>query len=231
MRDWFYKEEGHTTTTTSYERVFGTTNVYDVPLAIGSGAILIWDTPTSLFVPALQDTLMLCHHVGMFLVAATMSGTFSEGKFIGYYYACYYFGVIEISSIPLSYVDVFHPKYKYYFEWLNDTKNANRRLMKVLHGLNEVSRIVFAILFLIFRGVYFPYVTFQCTIPDLWYAYHDETKAVPDGVPMWTGYFLICFVSLFALLQCYWGMLILKQIYKMVAPGTASDKKKKKKSS
>mmetsp|Transcript_23944 Transcript_23944/g.35562 ORF Transcript_23944/g.35562 Transcript_23944/m.35562 type:complete len:308 (+) Transcript_23944:89-1012(+) len=225
MRDWFYNPDKEVGNETSYDRVFGETNLSDIPLAIGSGAILIWDTPTSLLVPALQDPLMLFHHVGMFLVAATMSGAFSGGKMIGYYYACYYFGVIEISSIPLTYVDVFHPKYKYYFEWLNHKKNVNRPVMKVIQGVNELCRIVFAILFLIFRGVYFPYVTFNGTIPDLWHAYNDETS-----VPMWTGYFLICFVSLFALLQCYWGMLILKQIYKMVAPGDGGKKKKKKKS-
>mmetsp|Transcript_17874 Transcript_17874/g.25325 ORF Transcript_17874/g.25325 Transcript_17874/m.25325 type:complete len:178 (+) Transcript_17874:1-534(+) len=173
---------------------------------------------------------MLFHHVGMFLVASTMSGAFSGGQMIGYYYACYYFGVIEVSSIPLSYVDVFHPKYKYYFEWLNDEKSGNRPMMKkVVHGLNEFCRISFAIAFLIFRGVYFPYVAFQSTIPDLWYAYHDETKAVPDGVPMWTGYFLIGFVTLFALLQFYWGTLVLKQIYKVVIPGDNGKKKSKKK--
>mmetsp|Transcript_26762 Transcript_26762/g.41211 ORF Transcript_26762/g.41211 Transcript_26762/m.41211 type:complete len:315 (+) Transcript_26762:92-1036(+) len=231
MRDWFYNPDKEVGNETSYDRVFGETNLSDIPLAIGSGAILIWDTPTSLLVPALQDPLMLFHHVGMFLVAATMSGAFSGGKMIGYYYACYYFGVIEISSIPLTYVDVFHPKYKYYFEWLNHKKNVNRPvMMKVIQGVNELCRIVFAILFLIFRGVYFPYVTFKGTIPDLWHAYNDETKQLPDGVPMWTGYFLICFVSLFALLQCYWGMLILKQIYKMVVPGDSGKKKKKKKS-
>jgi hypothetical protein len=234
MKDWFFNPNkdviGHNDT--SYDRVFGTTNVNDIPLAIGSGAILIWDTPTGLLVPALQDPLMLFHHVGMFLVGATMSGAFSHGKMIGYYYASYYFGVIEISSIPLSYVDVFHPKYKFYFEWLHSEKNASRTMMKVLDGVNELCRIVFAVTFLIFRGVYFPYVTFGHTIPDLWYAYNDETKQLPDGVPMWTGYFLIGFVSLFALLQFYWGTLILKQIHKMVFHGDSSDvggKKKTKK--
>ncbi|KAL7447459.1 hypothetical protein ACHAXM_010776 [Skeletonema potamos] len=234
MKDWFFNPNkdviGHNDT--SYDRVFGTTNVNDIPLAIGSGAILIWDTPTGLLVPALQDPLMLFHHVGMFLVGATMSGAFSHGKMIGYYYASYYFGVIEISSIPLSYVDVFHPKYKFYFEWLHSEKNASRTMMKVLDGVNELCRIVFAVTFLIFRGLYFPYVTFGHTIPDLWYAYNDETKQLPDGVPMWTGYFLIGFVSLFALLQFYWGTLILKQIHKMVFHGDSSDvggKKKTKK--
>eukprot|EP00984_Skeletonema_dohrnii_P012102 scaffold4867_cov136-Skeletonema_dohrnii-CCMP3373.AAC.12 len=132
MRDSFYNPDKEVGNETSYDRVFGETNLSDIPLAIGSGAILIWDIPTSLLVPALQDPLMLFHHVGMFLVAATMSGAFSGGKMIGYYYACYYFGVIEISSIPLTYVDVFHPKYKYYFEWLNHKKNVNRPVMKAL---------------------------------------------------------------------------------------------------
>lgn len=235
MKDWFFHPTKDVGNESSYDRVFGHTNLNDVPLAIGSGAILIWDTPTGLLIPALQDPLMLCHHVGMFLVAATMSGAFCNGRMIGYFYSCYYFGVIEISSIPLSYVDVFHPKYKYYFEWLNHTENVNRPVMKVLHEVNEMCRIVFAVLFLMFRGVYFPYVTFGHTIPDLWYAYNDEVRGLPDGVPMWTGYFLMCFVSLFAILQCYWGMLILKQIFKMVFQGDSGDvggtKKKKKKKS
>ena len=229
LKDWFFNPDKDVGNEASYDRILGHANPHDVPLAIGSGAILLWDIPTGLLVPALQDPLMLGHHVGMFLVSATMSGAFSRGKMIGYYYACYYFGVIEVSSIPLSYVDVFHPKYKHYFKWLNNQQTAKRPVMKLISAVNELCRITFAILFLIFRGVHFPYVTFCCTIPDLWSAFRDETKQLPEGVPMWTGYFLICFVSLFAVLQCYWGTLVLKQIaivLKLISPS----KKEKKKS-
>lgn len=99
--------------------------------------------------------------------------------------------------------------------------------MKILQSVNEGARILFAILFLILRGVYFPYVTFYHVIPDLWIGFNysgvEGRPHVPDTVPLWTGYFLICAVSSFALLQCYWGILILKQIYKMVAHGDSSD--------
>ena len=99
--------------------------------------------------------------------------------------------------------------------------------MKILQSVNEGARILFAILFLILRGLYFPYVTFYHVIPDIWIGFNYSKVAgrphVPEDVPMWTGYFLICAVSSFAVLQCYWGILILKQIYKMVLHGDSSD--------
>ena len=55
--------------------------------------------------------------------------------------------------------------------------------------------------FLAFRGIYFPIVTFSRAIPDLIEAY--ETP--PDGVPLWTYYFLTAMMGLFAVLQAYWA--------------------------
>ncbi len=97
---------------TPYQRIFGQSNPSNIPLAIGSGAILLWDIPSSYYVRELNDLLMHLHHAGMFMVATVMGGVCSSGQMIGYYYVPYYFGVIEMSSVPLSYVDVFHPKYK-----------------------------------------------------------------------------------------------------------------------
>ncbi len=136
-----------------------------------------------------------------------------------------------------------HIHNRYYYEWLNNPQTQNQTKMKILQSVNEGARILFAILFLILRGVYFPYVTFGHVIPDLWIGFNysgvEGRPHVPDDVPLWTGYFLICAVSSFAILQCYWGILILKQIYKVVLHGDSSDvggspkktmKKKKKKS-
>ena len=122
IKSWFFDT---TTTDTSitddninimdtpYQRIFGHSDPHNIPLAIGSGAILLWDIPSSYFIKELNDPLMGLHHVGMFLVATVMGGMFCGGQqMIGYYYVPYYFGVIEMSSVPLSYVDVFHPKYK-----------------------------------------------------------------------------------------------------------------------
>ena len=226
FRDWYTNPPYETTTAT--HRIFAMSNPNDIPLAIGSGAILLWDIPTGFMSPPLRDPVMWVHHVGMFMVSATMSGLFCKwGNMIGYYYAPYFFGVIELSSIFLAYVDIFHPKYKYYYKWLNGqhTDMKSIKLQSVLCNINEVARILFAVSFLAFRGIYFPYVVFNNAIPDLKEAYNTP----PDGVPMWTGYFLAGAMAVFALLQAYWAMLISRQIVKTLSGGD-SDKKKKGKS-
>jgi hypothetical protein len=134
IKAWFFTDNATITDAagniismdTPYQRIFGQSNPSNIPLAIGSGAILLWDIPSSYFIKELNDPLMALHHVGMFMVATVMGGMFcgssgsdnsggqqqQQQQMIGYYYVPYYFGVIEMSSVPLSYVDVFHPKYK-----------------------------------------------------------------------------------------------------------------------
>mmetsp|Transcript_38427 Transcript_38427/g.80852 ORF Transcript_38427/g.80852 Transcript_38427/m.80852 type:complete len:299 (-) Transcript_38427:108-1004(-) len=224
-RDWFFDPQKYEEGSTSADRIFGYSNPNDIPLAVGTGAILLWDIPTGFISPSLRDPIMWAHHVGMYFVAATICGTFCKGgQMIGYYYASYYFGVIEVSSIFLTYVDVFHPKYKHYYKWLNETNPDGKRapLKKVLNDLNEVARVAFAVSFLVIRGFYFPYVSFFQAVPDLFKAYENP----PDGVPMWTGYFLIGMISLFALLQAYWGLFIANQVKKALGGGSGSRKKK-----
>ena len=225
-RDWFFDRDAYGSSTAT-DRIFGYSNPRDIPLNYGSGAILLWDVPMGFISPPLQDPIMWAHHVGMFLVASVMNGQFCEhGNMIGYYYAPYYFGVIELSSIFLSYVDIFHPKYKHYYNWLNgkQTDKKSIKLQRLLNSVNEVARLLFAVTFLAFRGIYFPIVTFSRAIPDLIEAY--ETP--PDGVPLWTYYFLTAMMGLFAVLQAYWGLLISKQIVKALGGGSHGKDKKKK---
>jgi hypothetical protein len=91
-KEWEYDLSSYHTTS-SYYKLFAVNNVQDVPLAYGSGAILLWDIPMGLLAPSLRDGLMLAHHIGMFAVAAVMGGMFSSGQMIGYYYVPFYFGV------------------------------------------------------------------------------------------------------------------------------------------
>ena len=210
------------TTTSPHDRLFGPSNSDDVPLAFGTGAILLWDIPFGLLAPSLRDPLMLAHHIGMFFVAALMGGMFSGGKMIGYYYVPFYFGVIETSSVFLSVVDQFHPKRKSWHEWLNANK-ATSSVAKIANQLNEVCRILFAMSFMLLRGIYFPFTSFAHAIPDIWKAYTDP----PEGVPMWTCYFLCISLFLFSCLQSYWGLLVAKQIKKALAGGGGVVKKKR----
>lgn len=220
MKDWFFNPYKDVEGATATDRIFGYSNSNDIPLAIGSGAILLWDIPAGFSTPQLRDPLMWAHHIGMFLVASTMSGLFCKwGNQLGYYYASFFFGVIEISSFFLTYVDLFHPKYKHYHVWLNKQDSG---LKKILNDLNELARVLFAVSFLAIRGIYFPYVVFRSAIPDLLEAYQNP----PDGVPQWTCYFLIGSMSAFALLQAYWGVFIGKQIKKAFAGSEGGEKKK-----
>ncbi|KAL3777746.1 hypothetical protein ACHAWO_006979 [Cyclotella atomus] len=215
---------------TSYDRLFGVPNANDVPLAYGTGAILLWDIPLGIFAPSLQDTIMLLHHVGMFSVAAVMSGMVSNGRMIGYYYVPFYFGVIETSSVFLSVVDQFHPKRVEWYDWLHcngEDEKEKSRMKRLLLGCNEVCRMGFAISFIVLRGVYFPYTSFFHCIPDIWRVYYVE-KTVPEGVPMWTGYFLILALVLFSCLQSYWGFLVGRQVKKALFGDDDAKKKKKK---
>mmetsp|Transcript_5862 Transcript_5862/g.12887 ORF Transcript_5862/g.12887 Transcript_5862/m.12887 type:complete len:307 (+) Transcript_5862:145-1065(+) len=233
-RDWFFDPNKDEEGATAADRIFGYSNPNDIPLSVGTGAILLWDIPMGFISPPLRDPVMWAHHVGMFLVAATMMGTFCKwGNMVGYYYASYYFGVIELSSIFLTFIDFFHPKYEHYHKWLNANKHSNKKpiaLKKTVGDANNVARTLFALTFLALRGVYFPYVSFTQAVPDLIEAY----KKPPDGVPMWTGNFLIGMISSFACLQAYWGILIFQQVKKTLVGGSetkkpSSGKKKKKK--
>lgn len=63
-------------------------------------------------------------------------------------------------------------------------------------------------------------------IPDLWNAFENP----PEGVPLWTCYFLCVSLFLFSCLQSYWGVLVANQIKKAVfggeKDGSESGKKK-----
>jgi hypothetical protein len=183
------------------------------------GFLLYWDIPVSIATPAKQDTLMLAHHIGMLFVAGVVMGNFcasSESR--GSYYAPFFLGVIESSTIPLCYVDVFHKKYKYWYNYMND--NKDNTLGKVLAGINDVSRVCFALIFLAFRFFYFPYVAFGNCLQDFWLMANQESDSALLGI------FVACL--LFTGLQLYWGFLIIGQLRKALGLSSSSGESDKK---
>jgi hypothetical protein len=56
------------------------------------------------FTKALYDPLVLLHHAGMLACAALSLLPYVQ------YYVPFFGGAIELSSIPLVMIDVFHPK-------------------------------------------------------------------------------------------------------------------------
>jgi hypothetical protein len=180
------------------------------------GMMLFWDIPCSFVVPALQDTLMLAHHVGMMFVAGVVTGVFSNGHPIGSYYAAFYFGMIEFSSIFLAIVDLFHPKNKAWHTWLEQSKST---AATVARNVNEVIRPLFALSYLAMRCGLFPYVMFTTCLSDFWKASMLTTFEERHGISHYT-LLLVCIICLgFTMLQLYWGTLVLRQVAKALGIG------------
>jgi hypothetical protein len=91
---------------------------------------------------SLRKAEHLSHHI---LSAGCALCTLS-GPLFGYY-AVYYFGAVEISSVPLVFVDIYRT--------VPELVEGSR----FHHALNEASRTVFAVSFIGFRVFYWPYVT------------------------------------------------------------------------
>jgi TLC domain len=166
----------------------------DIPVGILTGSV---------------DNLMHLHHLGMFLVATISLGFWTTPVTpLLTRYAPFFFGVIELSSIPLALVDVFHPQKQP--EWHHYHLNHKPLLL-----INEISRTSFALLYVAMRMIYFPQVIFKQVFPDGWSKLQHEENA-PYKLAI---YVVLIFSALFTLLQLYWGTLVLRQIAKAVGGG------------
>lgn len=205
FREWYSKEDhGYT----AVDRILGPHPEPDVALIV-MPYMLFWDIPTGLLVKSLRETAKIAHHVAMFFTAILAMGAFSGGHAILGYYAAYYFGVIELSSIPLVFVDLFHPKQKAWFALLQEKAS--------LQSFNEFNRVSFAVLFLLVRAISFPYVSFVSVIPDI-----IEVTSLPieerRGVLAAPLYAMATLNLFFSCLQFYWGTLVLRQVIKKLKP-------------
>jgi hypothetical protein len=212
FRIWFWELPA---TTSTEERII---NVFDSGVQLGEvvfGFILLWDIPVRLATMSLHDNLMMVHHFGMLYIAGVVMGIFSNNEPRGTYYAPFFLGVIECSSIFLCYVDVFHPKYEHWYDFMKDLQGTV--FGNVLSTLNEFCRVSFALSFLAFRFIYFPYVTFTSCLYDFWVVASKTSDVALYGV---------CMLNfLFSLLQLYWGQLVLKQLLKALGISSNSSKK------
>jgi len=157
----------------------------------------------------------------MFATAAVATGCLSPGQPLMAYYASFYFGAIELSSLPLLVVDLFHPKHKDWQSWLTGDAAP-----KWLAPANEAARVCFAVLFLLVRTMWFPFVSFAGVLWDVIQIQEEqadirtrqgeagtEAKLVPQDV-MFGLYVMAGLNIFFSCLQMYWGSLIVKQIAK-----------------
>jgi hypothetical protein len=114
-------------------------------------------------------------------------------------------------------VDLFHPKHVDWNRWL-----TRRDAPRWLSIVNEAARIAFAVLFLLVRTGWFPYVSVAGVLRDI-------LLLDPDHQPRgdWLGLYVMAGLNMsFSVLQLYWGSLVIKQVIKLFEPAKASKKDK-----
>jgi len=214
---WYFSDADSDTFDTPSDRILKIHPLGVQLSEIAVGMQLFWDTPLGFIIPALNDPLKLAHHIGMVLTAAQSAGSF--GRPVGSYHALFYMGAVELSTIPLTFVDIFLPKHKPWFEYMKSKGPSS-----MLHSFNTFTRVAFALCFLVLRGIIFPYEVFTRWIPDILHT-ASLSPSEREGTSLPSMYLVLSTSILFSLLQIKWAVMIAKQLTNM-AIGGKGDKKK-----
>jgi len=154
----------------------------------------LYDLLATAMVPSLRVAQHLLHHGATLLTA--LSGADIQRP-LCLYYCIFFFGIVEISSVPLVLVDLFR-----------QLPNLTRSRMGGF--LNEQSRTLFAVSFLLLRGIAFPAMMLTSYWPDLLAAYMNN-----DIRCSWLAYgWGWLSSSLLTCLQLFWTMKIIRVLAK-----------------
>ena len=149
-----------------------------------------WNLILCLFLSELNDMTMLAHHT---VVILSCQGSL-QSKFMQYY-SLYMYGILEISNIFLTFMDVFK---------LFPTLIENYPL------LYQIIRNSFAVSFIIVRLIGFPYYMYFFE-RDLIYLFWNPKYRL---IPISDSYLLFVFSSTIfvVILQFYWGSIIIRSL-------------------
>jgi TLC domain len=156
--------------------------------AVVLGCFSLWDIPVSVKVKALRKPDVIAHHCVMTLVAAM--GCF----LLPMEYVLYYFGIVELSSIPL----IFYDQTAHWVENMkqNQEDDQPHALEKIQGNLGIVAGVAFTLI----RVVSFTKVTFRGFLPDCM-----KALATSSSEPQkWAIRFLMFACGGFTFLQWYW---------------------------
>ena len=191
---WFFPAAADVLTASTFDgRVNGHMEISEFLCAIILGACALWDIPMT-FHKSLYSVASMGHHVGLAVMAVLCMRPYVQ------YYVPFFLGVVEISSIPLQFVDLFHPKH---FVELTETYAA-------LAHLNTLSRTLFLISFILLRTFYFPYTMIAGVWPDLYAVLNSGVRGADFSIALVVSFFSVTFT----VLQLYWSYLLLKQVSK-----------------
>jgi len=162
----------------------------------------VYDLIATLFVPSLCKFEHILHHtLSMLTALAGTSGPMMQ------WYAPFYFGFVEVSSVPLAFVDLF--------------RAVPPAPGGVLSACNELVRVAFALSFLPIRCYIFPRQLLVYVYPDAYAAYMANDVRGPIAL----SWFVISGTMLSAL-QLFWGFKIVRVLIKQFVLGKRVDPNK-----
>ena len=187
------------------DRNFGRSVYFEQHLAAPMLSYQFWNFVFCLALPEMREGVMLLHHI-----ASGLCALFSVHPFLQYY-GLFYFGIPEITSVPLTYVSM----------------SKSFPFLKTDYPyIYEMSKWSFGVLFLLIRLVMWTYVTVFYWI--------DSVDLVRNGTPhsmFVVGYYWFANVVLTGM-QYFWGYKIISQMsnggHEVVRKKKSSDRKKKK---
>ncbi|CAM9402608.1 unnamed protein product [Pylaiella littoralis] len=177
------------------DRLYGPT-VGAVVIGQVNLAFQFYDLLATVFVARLCKAEMVVHHT-----LATLMAYFLMRDCYVHYYAIFFLGISEVSSVPLVFVDLF----KYFPDFAARFPDANHML-----------RISFALVFLVVRVFYWPIIAGR----HLWDTFRSVQAGTVHNVGV-VSFFTVCNLTL-TLMQWYWGYLIIRAATKMLSVGSSS---------
>lgn len=167
--------------------------------AVIAGMFVIWDIPTSLIIRKLRKPDVIIHHVVMAIVASVGASV------IPMRYMLYYFGVAELSSIPLLVYDQLTYNCEIVAKSQGEEGNDGDNAIAMMDQWRDRAKIVAAVAFTLVRAFHFTKVTAMNFIPDVLSILPTTTTTV--GMNRILKSLIVASVG-FALLQLYWFSLI-----------------------
>lgn len=181
------------------DKIYGRSDFFEAHLSAPLLTYQFWNFVFCLGVTELRDAVTLIHHI-----ASGLCALFSFHPFLQYY-GLFFYGVPEVSSVPLGYV----------------TLAKCFPFLKTDYPLiHSVSKWVFAVLFILIRLVLWTQVTFFYWVDTLKLIQGGDAHSMVIVV-----YFCVANVILTSM-QYYWGYIIVRQMFSGSSESKKKDKKK-----
>jgi hypothetical protein len=205
---WWFRNHGtsagHLLHWTSWTRLVVPNDSCRWMAAVLLGFLTLWDIPTSFYIGALRKPDVLIHHGVMAVTAATAAWIIPMS------YVFFYFGIVELSSLPLI-------AYDQLCQWTAGTRTDDSRTERAFEPTvdrliqwRDRMQILTAVTFTWIRAILFPLVTFGQFLPDVAKVLSFPALAAPTTslIPTATALRALRYAKWacigFTILQLYW---------------------------